>query len=553
MSRLARTTFLGVVLVAGAALAQGQIIIINGDPPGQGFNDPTPAVPIGGNTGTTLGEQRLQVFETAAGIWEATLHPKLDIRVLATFEPLPPNVLGSAGTLFIYADFPGAELPGTWYHVALANQLSGVDLAAVETGDPNVPHIRARFTTQFPFYFGLDNNELPGTTDLLVVLLHEIGHGLGFANFANEQTGALTLDTPDIYSQYTLDVTTGKVWNQMTDQERAASAIRVGLVSWSGVNTAKDTPKVLQLGDPTVIISSPSGLGPFVAGTASFGPALTPGGTSAQVVQALDPAIPVTSPTTTDACSALTNAAAVAGKIAFLDRGTCAFTQKVLNAQNAGAIGVIVRDNAAGDPPAGLGGTDPTITIPSVRVSITAGNQIRTALGSGPVTATLKLDTSRRAGTDSVLGLMRLAALNPVALGSSISHVDSTAFPNQLMEPAINADLTKVVVPPADLTTSVFTDEGWFSDQDGVPDGVDQCIGSPRADPVEIGACVTKARNLVFFNGCRIADLVNDCGQPGPGFTECVRALSDQLYAANVLSKREAQSLWQCAKAESRN
>jgi hypothetical protein len=119
------------------------------------------------------------------------------------------------------------------------------------------------------------------------------------------------------------------------------------------------------------------------------------------------------------------------------------------------------------------------------------------------------------------------------------------------MEPAINADLTKVVVPPADLTTSVFTDEGWFSDADGVPDGVDQCIGSPRSEIVEIGSCVTKAPNTVFFNGCRIADLVNDCGQPGPGFTECVRALSDQLYAAGVLSKREAQSLWQCAKHES--
>src|SRR5262249_36564499 len=88
--------------LAGAALAKGQIVIITGDPPGQGSNDPTPAVPIGGNTGTTLGAQRLQVFETAASIWEATLHPKLDIRVLATFEPLGTNVLGSAGQDFLH-------------------------------------------------------------------------------------------------------------------------------------------------------------------------------------------------------------------------------------------------------------------------------------------------------------------------------------------------------------------------------------------------------------------------------------------------------------------
>jgi hypothetical protein len=373
MARLSRTTFLGAILVAGAALAQGQIIIINGDPAGQGFNDPTPAVPVGGNTGTTLGEQRLQVFETAAAIWEATLKPRLDIRVLATFEPLGTNVLGSAGTTFIHADFPGAELPGTWYHAALANQLSGQDLAAEETGDPNVPHIRARFTTQFPFYFGLDDNEPPGTTDLLVVLLHEIGHGLGFANFVNEATGALTAGLPDVYSQYTLDTTTGKIWNQMTDAERVASAIRTGKVVWSGVNTAKDVPKVLQFGEPAVTITSPAGVGPFLAGTASFGPPITAAGISGPIVQALDPTDAANGTSPTDACGALTNAAAVAGKIAFLDRGTCTFTTKVKNAQNAGAIAVIVADNVVGDPPAGLGGVDPTIVIPSVRITVEAG------------------------------------------------------------------------------------------------------------------------------------------------------------------------------------
>ena len=391
--------------------------------------------------------------------------------MLATFEPLGTNVLGSAGTTFIHADFPGAELPGTWYHAALANQLSGQDLAAEETGDPNVPHIRARFTTQFPFYFGLDNNEPPGTTDLLVVLLHKIGHGLGFANFVNEVTGTLTAGLPDVYSQYTLDTTTGKIWNQMTDAERVASAIRTGKVVWSGVNTAKDVPSVLQFGEPAVTITSPAGVGPFLAGTASFGPPITAAGISGQIVQALDPTDAANGTSPTDACGALTNAAAVAGKIAFLDRGTCTFTVKVKNAQNAGAIAVIVADNAVGDPPAGLGGVDPTIVIPSVRITVEAGAAVKAALAAGPVTGKVNLDTSVRAGTDRTLGLMKVAALNPVAPGSSISHVDSTAFPNQLMEPAINADLIKVVVPPVDLTTSVFTDIGWFSDADGVPDG----------------------------------------------------------------------------------
>ena len=42
------------------------------------------------------------------------------------------------------------------------------------------------------------------------------------------------------------------------------------------------------------------------------------------------------------ACGPLTNATQVAGKIAMIDRGTCTFYDKVKNAQNAGAIGVII-------------------------------------------------------------------------------------------------------------------------------------------------------------------------------------------------------------------
>ena len=104
-----------------AALAQGQIVIINNNAPGVGFNDPTPAAPVGGNNGGTLGQQRLNVFEVAANIWEQVLQPKVDIRVVAQFTALGPNVLGSAGTQFVFRNFPGAEYPDTWYHSALAS------------------------------------------------------------------------------------------------------------------------------------------------------------------------------------------------------------------------------------------------------------------------------------------------------------------------------------------------------------------------------------------------------------------------------------------------
>ncbi len=79
----------------------------------------------------------------------------------------------------------------------------------------------------------------------------------------------------------------------------------------------------------------------------------------------------------------------VKGKIAFLYRGSCNFTVKVKNAQNAGAIGVIVANNQTGDPFA-MGGTDNTITIPAVMVSSDDGNLFNGVLNTDSiVTATL--------------------------------------------------------------------------------------------------------------------------------------------------------------------
>lgn len=125
---------------------------------------------------------------------------------------------------------------------------------------------------------------------------------------------------------------------------------------------------------PSVRINAPgAAAGNYLAGSAAFGPA--PSGQTAAVVVGLDPA-DAAGPLTTDGCSALTNAAAIAGNIALIDRGTCGFIVKVKNAQNAGAIGVIIANNApsAGGSPPGMAGVDPTITIPSVLVALNDAN-----------------------------------------------------------------------------------------------------------------------------------------------------------------------------------
>ncbi|MCP2043333.1 T9SS-dependent M36 family metallopeptidase [Pontibacter sp. HSC-36F09] len=84
-----------------------------------------------------------------------------------------------------------------------------------------------------------------------------------------------------------------------------------------------------------------------------------------------------------EGCGVLTNTAAVAGNIAVAYRGNCPFTEKVEAAQLAGAIAVIVINNAPGDPIA-MGGT-PTmpITIPAVMISQEAGALLRARLDAG--------------------------------------------------------------------------------------------------------------------------------------------------------------------------
>jgi hypothetical protein len=543
-------------LASVPAWATVTIVIVNVDGPGEGFNDPTPTAPVGGNPGTTLGQQRLNAFQYAANIWGAQLDSPVPVYIQAAFNPLTCTatsaVLGSAGAIQIFANFPGTELPNTWYHVALANKLAGVDLAPGPNGT-SADDLVAQFNSSLDnpvclgatgWYYGLDNNH--GTNiDLVTVLLHEFGHGLGFANFVNEVNGTSPLGLGDVFSQYTLDVATGKNWNQMTTAERVTSAVNTNKVVWNGINVAAAVPSTLAPGTPLLKVNSPASLGSFRVGTAAFGPLLSSPGVTADMVVALDPADGA-GPSTTDGCSPLTNAGAVAGMIAVIDRGTCGFVVKVKNAQNAGAVGVVIADNVAGSPPAGLGGADPTIVIPSARVTLADGTAIKTALGSGTVNATLGVDLSVRAGAEPATGKALLYAPVPVALGSSISHWDTIAFPNTLMEPAINGDLTHGL----DLTLPEMADIGWFSDGDGVPDGADQCLGSDPSATVVIDGCDSGVPNTVFATGCRISDAISACadGAVSHGdFVSCVTGYTNTLKWDGVISGGQKGKIQSCA------
>ncbi|HTD05792.1 PA domain-containing protein [Undibacterium sp.] len=453
-----------------SSFAAATIVINNGDLAGVGFNDPTVVAPVGGNTGTTLGQQRLIAFQAAADKWGATLTSPVPILVLATWEPLTCTstsaTLGSAGATNIFRDFAAAPIANSWYSGALTNKLTATD------NTPGVAQIRARFNINLgksnclagsPFYLGLDSNA--GTAvDLVTVLEHEFAHGLGFQTFTNGASGVQQSAHPSVWDNFLWDNSTGKRWVDMTDAERATSALNFRKLAWLGPNVTSKVPSVLAAGTQRLNISGPSAAnaaGDYPVGAASFGVALSSPGVSGQLMPVVD------QPDGTGlACNPLSgaNALAVNGRVALIDRGTCGFAVKAKNAQDAGAIGVVIANNAAGTAP-GLGGVDPTVVIPVLSVSQSDGVILksklakRTRTASG-VIANLGVDPNQYAGADK-LGRMLMFTPNPYQSGSSVSHWDTLAFPNQLMEPAINTDLTHEVTVPFDLTFELLKDIGW--------------------------------------------------------------------------------------------
>jgi len=120
-------------------------------------------------------------------------------------------------------------------------------------------------------------------------------------------------------------------------------------------------------------VNSPESMeGNYQAEAAGFGPALTEEGITGTLVK-VSPAL---------ACSTLSNAEDLAGKIALIDRGECYFVDKVKRAQEAGAIAAVVINNVEGWA-FQMGGNATNVEIPSVMISNADGALIKAALAEG--------------------------------------------------------------------------------------------------------------------------------------------------------------------------
>ncbi len=84
----------------------------------------------------------------------------------------------------------------------------------------------------------------------------------------------------------------------------------------------------------------------------------------------------------TQGCNAPVND--VSGKIVLIDRGSCEFGTKALNAQDAGAMAAVILNNVGGGPvPMGAGASGAMVTIPTVMLSMEDGMLIKDAINNG--------------------------------------------------------------------------------------------------------------------------------------------------------------------------
>ncbi|MEO6205292.1 MAG: hypothetical protein ABIO67_07925, partial [Mycobacteriales bacterium] len=179
-----------------------------------------------------------QSFQAAVDIWAGLVTSSVPIKVSATFKDLGDvNVLGQAGP----TDF--AVLDGkTAYPVALANALRGYDVSppsARSTGDD----IDAEFNNRAgKVYYGTDGALPSGFVDFETVVLHELGHGLGFLGSLDVSSGLGSYGSgtpyPDIFDRFAVlsqGTVQGKALLSYPNSSTAlASALTSGGIYWNG-------------------------------------------------------------------------------------------------------------------------------------------------------------------------------------------------------------------------------------------------------------------------------------------------------------------------------
>jgi|GEM_PF-3804626 len=175
---------------------------------------------------------RKGAFNYAKGLWEQMLTSTSDIKIYidAKIDDIGGNDLavGKAGTIICnFGSSDPTYQPDTWYSIALANRLHGMDMT-------NIVDVKITVSRENLDKFSYNTNgECPDDKyDFVTTILHEIGHGVGFsssvdgngeeAKYGKAATGGIF---PNIYDRYIInedgvkltDFAAGEITTELND------------------------------------------------------------------------------------------------------------------------------------------------------------------------------------------------------------------------------------------------------------------------------------------------------------------------------------------------
>ncbi len=259
------------------------------------WNDPTPAAPIGGNPGTTRGEQRRNAVIESLRQLAAGFDSETPISVRACWDSLPADansatLAGAAPDNFLFDDNtlvagngssprPAPYLPHKYafYASAPASRLGGAPACALQGGScDDVTDMTITYNKRIgeptilggaQFYLGYNTAPF-GSIDFVGVSVHELGHGLGFISLVrttsnNGAVGSLPLDRDDIFSRQLIDNRSMpfRPLTQLSTAQRADVMASNNGLSWNdarAVNSPQNTPT----GFPGILMHAPNPIQP---------------------------------------------------------------------------------------------------------------------------------------------------------------------------------------------------------------------------------------------------------------------------------------------------
>lgn len=208
--------------------------------------------------------EAMAAFDYALDIWSTYISSPIPIKIQANWVALSEaNVLANASPSYVVQIDAGR--PNTWYNMAQASAISGIDIVnELKAQGHDVDHdiivnVNANFSN---WHFGTNATPTPGKIDFVTVILHEIGHGLGFmgsvqANSSGQQASWGFNGNPTIYDVFVVDGLAHPIVDPVYYQNNslqlynAATGKESGLHFWNDITLANNSGLPAKLYTPS--------------------------------------------------------------------------------------------------------------------------------------------------------------------------------------------------------------------------------------------------------------------------------------------------------------